>query len=366
MKISSKDPGESVGRAMSNTPPRLMSAAELRRTTAPALLLAARAVAAKEGRLSRQEARHLPRGDVGGLRPHGRPHRQGLCRARPAGGRARRHHGGRLRGVADLRPRRPVARRHRLWHLPHGLGGGGRVPDARRRRRPVHRRGPGVRRPHSPARRRPAALAQHRGDRRHGAVRLQPRQAHLLCRARQGRRRRRSRLARGARGPSEAGAAGLHRLHLRHDRPSQGCARHPRQASGGDPLGCRALSDTGREGAPHGRLPAAVPRARPRYRGDLAAADAAGSPHRRERRGPAGDAVRDGADRAVHRAALSAEAGRTGSRAGGPDVSPQALRLRAGHGVRARSRQAPLGERGNRVVRASRTPRGAPPCSSAC
>jgi long-chain acyl-CoA synthetase len=37
--------------------------------------------------------------------------------------------------------------------------------------------------------------------RRHRAVRLQPRQAHLLCRARQGRRRRGSRLARGARGP---------------------------------------------------------------------------------------------------------------------------------------------------------------------
>ena len=39
MQISSKDPSESVGRAMSNAAERLMSAHELRRTTAPALLL---------------------------------------------------------------------------------------------------------------------------------------------------------------------------------------------------------------------------------------------------------------------------------------------------------------------------------------
>ena len=40
------DPGESVGRAMSNTPPHLMSADELRRTTAPGSAAGARAVAA--------------------------------------------------------------------------------------------------------------------------------------------------------------------------------------------------------------------------------------------------------------------------------------------------------------------------------
>jgi len=39
MQISSKDPSESVGRAMSNAAQRLMSAHTLRRTTAPALLL---------------------------------------------------------------------------------------------------------------------------------------------------------------------------------------------------------------------------------------------------------------------------------------------------------------------------------------
>ena len=61
------------------------------------------------------------------------------------------------------------------------------------------------------------------------------------------------------------------------------------------------------QAAPHRRLSAAVPRARPRRRRHAAADLAAGAALRRERRGSAGDAVRDGADRAVHRAALSAE-----------------------------------------------------------
>ena len=89
-----------------------------------------------------------------------------------------------------------------------------------------------------------------------------------------GRQRCRPGLAGGAGRQGAARAAGLHRLHLGHHRASQGRARHARQASGRHAVGRRAVSDADREAAPHGRLPAAVPRARPRHRRDPAADDA--------------------------------------------------------------------------------------------
>ena len=163
--------------------------------------------------------------------------------------------------------------------------------------------------------------------------------------------RRRSRLAGGAGRQGEAGAAGLHRLHLGHDRASQGRARHPRQASGRHALGGGAVSDADGEAAPHGRLPAAVPCAGPRYRRDPAADDGPRAAHRRNGGGPAGDAVRNGADGAVHRAALPAEDGGAGAGAGrqhlgassgSPTIAPSRLRGRTSSAAgRARRRHCP-------------------------
>ena len=194
----------------------------------------------------------------------------------------------------------------------------------------LRRRGPGVRRQDPAARRSPAGAAPHRGGRRDGAVRAGARQADRpsgeVCEARP---RCRSRLARGARSPRckpeqpafivyTSGTTG----------PSQGRAGRARQASGRDALGGGALSDADRQAAPHGRLPAALPRARPRHRRHAAADDGAGAALRRERRGPADDAVRDGADGAVHGAALPAEVGLADAGRHRQHIGPQALRLR--------------------------------------
>ena len=62
-----------------------------------------------------------------------------------------------------------------------------------------------------------------------------------------------------------------------------------------------------RQAPPHGDLSAALPCARPRRRHHAAADVAAGAAFRRETPRTCRDAVRDRADRAVHRAALSAE-----------------------------------------------------------
>ena len=87
----------------------------------------------------------------------------------------------------------------------------------------------------------------------------------------------------------------------------EGRAGRARQASRGGRDRVGPLSDALREGAPHGRLPAALPCARPRRRGDAAAVHAARAAFRRGPGRSRDDAVRDGADRAVHGAALSAE-----------------------------------------------------------
>ena len=86
--------------------------------------------------------------------------RKALAALGAARGRPHRHHGRRVRGVADLRPGRAVARRHRLRHLSDRLAAGGRIPDARRRRGAVHRRGPGIRRPDPAAGRAAAGAAR--------------------------------------------------------------------------------------------------------------------------------------------------------------------------------------------------------------
>ena len=103
---------------------------------------------------------------------------------------------------------------------------------------------------------------------------LGARQADHLSRGVRGRARCGSRLARGAGCQRQARAAGIHRLYVRHHRPSQGRARRARQASRRDALGRGAVSDAEREAAPHGRLSAAVPCARPRHRRHAAADDA--------------------------------------------------------------------------------------------
>ena len=125
--------------------------------------------------------------------------------ARACGRRPRRHHGRRLRGVDDLRPRRAVARRHRLRHLSHRLRLRGRVSDARRRRRGLHRREPGIRRQDPAVRRAPARVALDRRDRRLGDVRLRASASSARYRdvARRGRAAR-SRLARAAGGAASS------------------------------------------------------------------------------------------------------------------------------------------------------------------
>ena len=155
-------------------------------------------------------------------------------------------------------------------------------------------------------------------------------------------------LARGARRGDQAGRPGLHRLHLGHHRQSEGRADRARQASRRrrDRLG--PLSDALREGAPHGRLPAALPRARARRRGDLAAVHAARAAFRRGPGGSRRDLVRDRADGAVHRAALSAEIRRAGSGRDHELVEGQARQLRAGDALRARACAAALERRGER------------------
>ena len=124
--------------------------------------------------------------------------------------------------------------------------------------------------------------------------------------------------------------------------PPKGALVGPRQASGRDALGGVTVSDAEREAAPHGRLSAALPCAGPRYRRHAAADHGARSAPGRKRRGPADDAVRDGADGAVHGAALSAEAGLAGPGRHLQHHRPQALRLRPRYGLRQGSRQAPL------------------------
>ena len=141
--------------------------------------------------------------------------------------------------------------------------------------------------------------------------------------------------------------SGLHRLHVRHDRPPEGRARHPRQASRRHRQLVDALSDARREGAPHRRLPAALPCARPRRRRDPAADVAPRAAFRRGRRRPRADPLRGGADRAVHRAALPAEIRRRRCWSASMQlVAAEARALRARHAVRARACAPPLGRHG--------------------
>ena len=105
----------------------------LRRTTAPHLLCERARTIAGFGGVPLQAFRHLSRATLARLRRAG-----GACRVRAAEPRhrprrARRHHGGRLRRVDDLRSRGPVARRDRLRHLSDSFCSGSRVSDARRR-----------------------------------------------------------------------------------------------------------------------------------------------------------------------------------------------------------------------------------------
>ena len=333
----------------------LRSADELRRTTAPALLLERARTHARGGRLPRQEARHLPRDGPGRSMPTAwRAPPRALRRSGSKRRRPHRHHGGRLRGVADLRPRRPVARRHRLRHLSDRLGGGGRIPDARRRRGPVHRRGPGVRR-QDPA----ASPTGCRQLRRIVVVddtalfAFAPRQARHLCET-------------CARPAHDADLAWL------EARGRQAAARSSRRSSStprarpGHPKG--ALVTHGKHLAATRSVAAHYPTLTEKAHRTVAylplchvlgrdiavtlpLMTRARAPHRRERRGPAGDAVRDGADGAVHGAALSAEAAPPQILVGRPAARrPQALRLRARHGLCARARQAALGGHGERAT----------------
>ncbi len=145
--------------------------------------------------------------------------------------RARRHHGRCLRRVDDLRSRRAIARRHHLRHLSDRGAGRGRVPDARRRRLRLHRRRPGICR-QDPADRRPAAgSARDRRARRFRDVRLRAREAAPLRRSAGRGGEARPGLARKETGGTFTGRSRLHRLYVRHDRPSEGRAGQPRQAS---------------------------------------------------------------------------------------------------------------------------------------
>ena len=133
-------------------------------------------------------------------------------------------------------------------------------------------------------------------------------------------RRRRARPPRDAGARRRPRAAGVHRLHLGHDRPSEGRAGIARPAPRRHLQHRHALSDARRGRAPHGRLPAALPRARPRRRHHAAAALAAGAALRRGPRGPAADVLRGRADGDLHRAALSAEVRVAGARRHGGDI----------------------------------------------
>ena len=222
----------------------LRSADDLRRTTAPALLLERARAQPDARRLPRQEARHLSRADVGAIRaswwraPPRRLAAQGL-----QAGRAHRHHGGCLRGVADLRSGRAVARRHRLRHLSDRLGRGGRVPDARRRRGAVRRRGPGVRRPILPLAERLPALRRIVVVDDTALFAFAHDKLIALRQAREAGRDADLAWLEAQVAQAAARAAGLHRLHLRHHRPPQGRAGHARQAPGRHALGRRAVSD---------------------------------------------------------------------------------------------------------------------------
>ena len=197
---------------------------------------------------------------------------------------------------------------------PTASAAGSRVPDARRRRGDVHRRGPGIRRQDPAARRSAAGAAAHHRHRRDGDVRLRPRQAHDASAS----------CSSAARDADLAWLEARGRQASCREQPAfivytsgttghpKGALVDPRQASRRDALGGVAVSDAAREAAPHRRLPAALPCARPRHRRHAAADHAAGAALRRGRRGPAGDAVRDGADGAVHGAALPAEDGVAG------------------------------------------------------
>ena len=202
--------------------------------------------------------------------------------------RTRRHHGRRLRGMVDLRSRRPVARRHRLRHLSDRLGDGGRIPDARRRRR----------RSSSPRTRNTSTRSCRFADRLPALRRIvviddtamfgyDARQARSLARA-AARRGRRSR-------SRVAGDAGRKAV-SRRSRPSSSTRPAPPAiprvrwsptASISPPRDrwSTQYPTLTREAAPHGRLSAALPRARPRRRGHAAADLAARAAFRRRRRG---------------------------------------------------------------------------------
>ena len=162
-----------------------------------------------------------------------------------------------------------------------------------------------------------------------------------------------------------SGAAGVHRLHLGHDRASQGRARHATASISAATRSVAAQYPTLVEKA-H-RTVAYLPLCHVLGRDiavTLAADDAARAAHRRDGGGPAGDPVRDGADRAVHRAALPAEAGRAGARAGRQHLGPQALRLRSGDRLCARATSSGAGRArraGCSSARACRVARGGVP-----
>ena len=272
--------------------PVLASAQELRRTTAPALLLAARPRAPTSGRFSRQEARHLPGRTWAQYAAEVARCRQGLRALGPQARRPHRHHGGRLRGLADLPTSRPSRwapsstasiRRRRPRRSNTKCSDGGAVLS--------HRRGPGVRRQD--------LAASSTGCRSSAACWWSTKRRCLPCAtpslstfADMCARRAPTPdlgLARAARSTSSARSSPLS-LSIPRARPAAPRARwcHAWQASGGDALGGRALSHARRQAAPHGRLPAALPRARPRYRRHPAADSPQLVPHIGEtRRGPA-------------------------------------------------------------------------------
>ena len=210
----------------------------------------------------------------------------------------------------DARGSRRASRgRDHLRHLSHGVRAGARLPDARRRRRRLRRRGPGVRRPDPAARRRAAGAALDPGDRRFGDVRLRASEAEILRRGAGDERR--SAAPGNARALARAldpAAPGVHRLHLGHHRP----ARRARWSRTAKHLAaaCNVVAHYPALAEREQRTVVYLPLCHILGRDvaiTLPLALAARAALRRGPGGPAADALRGGADRALHRAALPAE-----------------------------------------------------------
>ncbi len=206
---------------------------------------------------------HLSRENLGRLCRSRRRLRARHARVAARPWRARRHHGQRLRGVGDLRPRRAVAGSHHLRHLSHRIDLGSQISDARRRRRNICRRKSGVCGQDPGDHRRAAAIAMGDRHRRGGDVCLSaPEAPHIFRdhRARQrdthGRRVCFMLAGHGAR--RERPGSGLYRLYVGHHGKPEGSADLARQAPGGSIHHRGPLSHAGAMRASHCCIPPAL------------------------------------------------------------------------------------------------------------